>query len=414
MSPSAKNEYLATMSQRYHVAGSRAEKTKILDEICATCGFHRKHAIRVLSKAQSRFLVSGSRSRRGRKPNYADVEFLRPLKKIWLAANLPCAKRLKAMVPLWLPGYEALFGALQTEVRQKLLAISASSIDRLLKRARLEHTRHGRSTTKPGTLLRNKIPINTSQWQETRPGFVEADTVAHCGTSMAGEFAFTLDCVDIATGWSEQRAVWAKHDAAVVKQMRSIEKTLPFPLLGFDSDNGSEFINHQLFRHFVDRQKPVKFTRSRAYHKDDNAHVEQKNWTHVRQWLGYERFDNTAVIPLLNDLYTTQWRLYHNFYCPSVKLLSKERIGSKTVKKYDSPKTPYQRVMESEAVSEYAKNGLQKIYDQTNPFILWRGMQTKLKRILKTCYRNPMSHDPPSSLGNINCDATINSTPSLR
>ena len=386
MSPLANVEYLATMARRYRAASSRVEKTQILNEICATCGFHRKHAIRLLGRDRRGRPATAGRRRHGRKSAYSDPKLLRPLKKIWLAANLPCSKRLRAMLPLWLPGYEALNGALAPAVRDKLLAISAASIDRVLKHTRLQHTRHGRSTTKPGTLLRNKIPIQTGQWRESRPGFVEADTVAHCGTSMAGQFAFTLDCVDIATGWTEQRAVWAKSDAAVVEQMRSIEKSLPFPLLGFDSDNGSEFINHALVRHFLSRQKPVLFTRSRAYRKDDNAHIEQKNWTHVRQWLGYDRLDNPKVIPLLNELYTTEWRLYHNFYCPSVKLLSKERIGSKNIKKHDSPKTPYQRVMASKEVSEFVKSGLQKIFENTNPFILRRGMETKLKRIFQSRY----------------------------
>lgn len=413
MSPLANVEYLAAMALRYRSASSRAEKTKILSEICATCGFHRKHAIRILARDRDGHRPSGRR-RHGRKATYSDPELLRPLKKIWLEANLPCSKRLKVMVPLWLRGYEALNGPLQPALREKLLAVSASSIDRLLKRTRLQHTRHGRSTTKPGTLLRNKIPINTGQWRQNRPGFVEADTVAHCGNNTAGQFAYTLDCVDIATGWTEQRAVWAKTDRDVIEQMRSIEKALPFPLLGFDSDNGSEFINHALVRHFLGRHKPVQFTRSRAYRKDDNAHVEQKNWTHVRQWLGYDRLDNQDVIPLLNELYITEWRLYHNFYCPSVKLLSKERIGSKNKKKYDAPKTPYQRVMESKEISDYAKNGLRRIFEQTNPFILRRGMETKLKRIFKSCYKATVSQDPQHSLGNTNSDATITPPDPLR
>jgi hypothetical protein len=296
---------------------------------------------------------------------------------------MPCSKRLKVMVALWLPGYEALHGALDADVRERLLEISPATIDRLLKKTRTLHTQRGRATTKPGTLLRNKIPIATGQWRQREPGFVEADTVAHCGTSMAGQFAFTLDCVDLATGWSEQRAVWAKTDQAVVTQMRSIERSLPFKLRGFDSDNGSEFINHLLLKHFIDRKTPVHFTRSRAYHKDDNAHVEQKNWTHVRQWLGYERFDNPAVIDALNALYENEWRLFHNFYCPSVKLLTKERIGSKTAKTYDKPKTPYQRIIESEHISDYAKAGLRRIFENTNPFLLRRAIEKKIALVFK-------------------------------
>jgi hypothetical protein len=303
---------------------------------------------------------------------------------------------MQVILRLWLPGYEELYGPLEEGVRKKLQSISPSTIDRLLERTRLEHTRRGRTTTKPGTLLRNKIPIAVGQWKETRPGFLEGDTVAHCGTSMAGQFAWTLDCVDIATGWTEQRALWNKLDHAIVKQLRSIEKSLPFPLLGFDSDNGSEFLNQKVLMHFLGRQTPVQFTRSRAYKKDDNAHVEQKNWTHVRQWFGYDRLDNHEVIDALNDIYENEWRIFHNFYSPSVKLLSKERVGSKNIKKFDAPKTPYQRVMESSYVSDYAKSGLQKIFENTNPFLLRRALEKKIKRVFLLCAKiNPSLDETP-------------------
>jgi hypothetical protein len=375
----AKREYLEGMRQRYRKARSRAEKKQLLSEICATCGYHRKHALRVMRAAVAG--RTGVAGKRGPKATYAGKELLRPLKIIWRTANLPCSKRLKAILPLWLPGYEAEFGELSAQVRQKLLSVSPSTLDRLLETTRLEHAGRGRTTTKPGTLLRNMVPIKTGQWDESRPGFIEADTVAHCGTTTAGQFAWTLDCVDIATGWTEQRAVWAKLDKAIVEQMRSIEKALPFPLLGFDSDNGSEFLNLRLLEHFLNRSNPVQFTRSRAYKKNDNSHVEQKNWTHVRQWLGYDRLDNPTVIKLMNELYENEWRLFHNFYCPSVKLFSKERIGSKTIKKHGKPKTPYQRVQESEHVSDYAKRGLEHVFKNTNPFHLKRRMQEKLQRI---------------------------------
>lgn len=382
MSPFATLEFIETMVLRYRGAKTRIEKSHILGEICATCGFHRKHAIRVLAR-RSNNRPAASRQKPGRKPRYASPDILRPLKKIWLTANLPCSKRLKAMIPLWLPGYETLFGSVAPDVRERLIAVSASTIDRVLKHTRIMHTRHGRSTTKPGTLLRNQIPIATGQWQENRPGYLEADTVAHCGGSMAGEFAYTLDCVDIATGWTEQRAVWAKGDKAVVEQMRSIEKALPFELLGFDSDNGSEFINHALVHHFLGRHRPVQFTRSRAYKKNDNAHVEQKNWTHVREWLGYKRFDNPEVVRLMNELYSNEWRLFQNFYCVSVKLTSKERVGSKTKKVHDKAKTPYERVMASDAVSDYTKNNLKRIRENTNPFILRKAIDQRIRKIVK-------------------------------
>jgi hypothetical protein len=201
---------------------------------------------------------------------------------------------------------------------------------------------------------------------------------------MAGMFAFSVDCVDIATSWTEQRAVWGKGEHGVLEQIKHIEQPLPFPLLGFDSDNGSEFLNHHLLRHFLDRKRPFAFTRSRAYHKDDNAHVEQKNWTHVRQWLGYDRFDNPAIVPLLNQLYTQEWRLFHNFFCPSVKLISKQRVASKTIKRYDSPKTPYQRIMASSLITDSMKDELTEQMATLNPFRLRQAIEKKLKRIFDT------------------------------
>ena len=378
MSPRSKREYTEAIHKRYKHA-SRSEKKVILDEFCATTGYHRKYAI-VLLKGFKRFRKP-VRKRRGPKPTYKKDENIKPLKMIWLAANLPCSKRLKTILPLWLPGYTQRFGILPLDSVQALRHISASTIDRLLKPVRARYGKHGRSTTKPGTLLRKQIPIATNQWDETRPGFLEADMVAHCGETTAGMYASTLDLVDIATGWTEQRAVWGKGERGVLEQISDVERSLPFPLLGFDCDNGSEFLNYHLLRHFTERTQPVSFTRSRAYHKDDNAHIEQKNWTHVRQWLGYERFDNSACVDLLNDLYRNEWRLFHNFFCPSVKLIAKERIGSKTIKRHDSPKTPYQRVIASPHISESIKRSLTKELETLNPFVLRETMEAKLKKI---------------------------------
>lgn len=267
-----------------------------------------------------------------------------------------------------------------------LLSISPATIDRFLKHTRIRYNKRGRATTKPGTLLRKKIPIKTNQWDESCPGFLEADTVAHCGDSLSGMFAYTIDFVDIATGWTEQRAVWGKGEAGVMEQIKNVEQSLPFPLLGFDSDNGSEFLNHHLLRHFTHRKRPVQFTRSRPYHKDDNAHVEQKNWTHVRQRLGYQRLGNRKVVPLLNNLFTQEWRLFHNFFCPSVKLISKQRVASKTIKRYDGPKTPVQRILESEYVPDFTKHRLKEQLLKLNPFELRNAMEKKLKIIFNLCY----------------------------
>jgi len=378
MSPRSKREYREAVHLRYKNA-PRREKTAILDEFCATCGCHRKHAIRVLKRFK-RFTKPKTK-RKGKPPSYQNEAIGKPLKEIWLAANLPCSKRLKVIVPLWLPGYVQLFGQLPADVATALLRISPATIDRILKTIRIHYTKRGRSTTKPGTLLRKKIPIKTNQWDESRPGFLEADTVAHCGESTSGMYVNTIDFVDIATGWTEQRAVWGKGESGVLEQIKNIEKTLPFPILGFDCDNGGEFLNYHLLRHFTERKQPVQFTRSRAYHKDDNAHIEQKNWTHIRQWLGYDRLDNPKVVPLLNNLYTKEWRLFHNFFCPSVKLIAKERIGSKTIKRYDSPKTPYQRIMDSPHIKESVKRSLSKQLENLNPFMLRKTMDKKLKII---------------------------------
>jgi hypothetical protein len=378
MSPRSKREYTEAVHIRYKNA-TRQEKTVILDEFCATVKCHRKHAIRVLKKFK-RFTKPKAK-RRGRPSVYQSEAIRTPLKAIWLNANLPCSKRLKAILPLWLPGYVACFGELSPEVINALLNISPPTIDRLFKPIRFQFTKRGRATTKPGTLLRKQIPIKINQWDEFRPGFMEADTVAHCGVSTAGMYANTIDFVDIATGWTEQRAVWGKGETGVLEQIKDIESTLPFPILGFDCDNGGEFLNYHLQRHFTDRKQPVQFTRSRAYHKDDNAHIEQKNWTHIRQWLGYERLHNPRVVPLLNDLYTSEWRLFHNFFCPSVKLISKKRIGSKTIKHHDAPKTPYQRIMDSPHIQESLKLSLSKQLEYLNPFLLRKIMDKKLKKV---------------------------------
>jgi len=384
MTLGAKMEYLETIYLRYKRA-SRKEKSTILNEFCQNCSYHRKHAIRTLNNFK-RF-TKPIPKKTGAPSMYNKPSIIEPLKRIWLASNLPCSKRLKAVIHLWLPYYAEEFKPLSLEAVKALRKISPPTIDRLLKSARIKYKLRGRSTTKPGTLLRKQIPIKTNQWDELRPGFLEADTVAHCGDKIEGVYANTVDFVDIATCWTEQRAVWGKGEQGVLEQIDNVENDLPFPILGFDSDNGNEFLNWHLFRHFTKRKQPVQFTRSRAYHKDDNSHIEQKNWTHIRQWLGYHRFDNPKAVPLMNDLYTSEWRLYHNFFCPSVKLLEKKRIASKTIKKYDRPKTPYERVLESKHVSASRKRILKEQFKGLNPFKLRKAMEKKLDKIFKTLHR---------------------------
>ena len=361
----------------YHTAG-RQEKRRILDELCRICRYHRKHAIRKLRQATPR---QRAHRKPGRRSRYNKPEILAVLRAIWSAAHYPCSKRLKAILGIWLAPYEQTFGGLAPWITAAPATISPATIDRLLTQARLRVKRKGLSTTKPGTLLQHHIPIKTHQWDETRPGFLEADTVAHCGDSMAGQFVFSLDMTDLATGWTEQRAVWGKGERGVLEPVVSVEAALPFTILGFDRDNGGEFLQWHLVRYFQERPRPVQFTRSRPYRKDDHAQLEQKNWTHVRQWLGYHRFENPQLVDLLNELYTTEWRLFHNFFLPSAKLQHKQRIRSKIIKVHDDPKTPYQRILDSAYLPQRTKDQLTDLYRTLNPFDLRKAIDRKIQNI---------------------------------
>jgi hypothetical protein len=232
-------------------------------------------------------------------------------------------------------------------------------------------------------MLKTQIPIRTHNWDLSKPGFLEADTVAHCGNSLAGDFAYSLNLTDIQTTWTECRSVWNKGAYDVVEQIKDIETLLPFAIRGFDSDNGSEFLNHHLVNFFRGRPRPVAITRSRPYKTNDNAHVEQKNWTHVRHLFGYDRIDNPNVVALMNDLYRNEWSLLMNHFHPTRKLTRKIRIGSKYKRIYDNPRTPYQRVLESPYVFKTKKNSLQVIHESLNPFELNRCIQKKLKAIFQ-------------------------------
>lgn len=378
MSTTTKYEILQAMRAKYKKA-SRALKKQILNEFCSLCNYHRKHAVRLFNSPPTTNSVENL-SKRGRKKVYHHPLILEVIRDIWVATNLPCSKRLKAIIPLWLPFYTK--HTLSDDIKKKLLSISPATIDRLMAKDRTKFGKLGLSTTKPGSLLKKHIPVKTGQWDEQKPGYLEADTVAHCGTSMAGMFAFTLNCVDIASGWTEQRACWGKGEKGVLEQIKNIEESLPFPIKGFDCDNGSEFLNWHLLKYLTRRKRPVDFSRSRPYKKNDNAHIENKNWTHVRQYLGYLRFDKPEIVYILNSLYTTEWNLYFNFFNPSVKLIQKERIGSKIVKKYDKPKTPFERLMNSDYIDPEIKLQLKKQFETLNPFVLQKKMKNKIKFIM--------------------------------
>jgi hypothetical protein len=385
MTIKSRKEYLQAVQLRYHNA-NKQEKTPILNEFCINCGYHRKYAIRLLKGKKKK---KKSQIKSGPKPVYQNKELLVSLKRIWFATDQMCSKKLQAAIPLFLPFYEQEYGFMDDHSKAKLHTMSPSTIDRLLKPVRTCYTNKGRCGTRPGTLLKNQIPIQTGSWDISQPGFLEADSVAHCGNSLAGNFVWSLTFTDIASTWTENRAVWNKGAHGVITQTKDVEENLPFSILGFDCDNGSEFLNHHLHRYFTNRPaNPVKFTRSRPYKKNDNAHVEQKNWSHVRQLLGYDRFDKPQLVDLLNDLYKNECSLYNNYFCPSMKLTSKKRINSKYVKKYDTPKTPYQRLIASVHVSLEAKQKLTDTFQLLNPFILKKKIESKLKIISAALQRS--------------------------
>jgi hypothetical protein len=378
MGSSEKRAYLEAIRPRYRRSG-RLVKQRILDEFCSVCEYNRKYAVRLLAQRSAR-----PKLKRGRKPKYGTTVdgFMKVLERIWTASDFMCSRRLKVVIPQWVPYYERTYGPLCPATRSLLLSISSASLDRHLRtyRARLGR---GHCGTKPGTMLRNQIPVRTDNWDISRPGYMEADTVAHCGSSMAGSFVWSLTLTDIHSGWTESRAVWNKGADDVLRQVRDIEQRLPFTLLAFDCDNGSEFLNHHLVRYFMDRQSPVAFTRSRPYRKNDNAHVEQKNWAHARHLLDYYRIGNPELVSPINDLYANEWSLYQNLFCPSMKLTSKLRIRSRYRKTYDTPQTPFQRLLNSPHVHQDRKQQLAALHQRHNPFQLRKAIDAKLKAIFK-------------------------------
>ena len=372
MSMSSRREYLVRIYDRYQRAG-RKHKTKILDEFRLVCGYNRKYALRLLNRP----LHSRPKRKPGPEPEYDPKLLLEPLRYIWLASGQLCSWRLKAAVPLWLPHAPKVSQA----AKEKLLKASRATLERLLKPLRLKHPRRGLSTTKPGKLLRHHIPLRDGPPNTCELGHIEADTVAHCGDSTAGDFVYSLTFTDLYSGWTEIRATWNKSAAAILNQLKDIESKLPFKMKTFHADNGSEFLNWPLLDYLRGRKKKVDFTRSRAYRKNDNAHVEQKNWTHVRELFGHERFEHSKLVPLMNDLYA-EWALLQNHFCPSVKLLSKEKHGSKYRRKYDQPQTPYQRLMQCQQLGPQAKHQLKVHHQKLDPFTLKKIIEQKTKIFL--------------------------------
>ena len=317
----------------------------------------------------------------GRRKKYQG-EVVQALENIWEIYGRICSKRLHPFLP---EGVQILERCkelhLSPEIKHLLLDMSRATIDRCLKKARFTHPQHGLSTTKPGSLLKQAIPVRTfTPWEDERPGFLEIDLVAHCGSSVEGIYLNTLTATDLATGWTECLALPNKTQAAVSAAIELLRRDLPFPLLGLDSDNGSEFINDTLYRYCLSEQ--ITFTRSRPYRKNDQAHVEQKNWSVVRHTVGYDRLETPSELELLHSIYS-DLRLYINFFQPVLKLVGKDRIDGKTIRKYDRAKTPYRRVLNVEDLPFDLKARLSVQYMMLNPVSLRASIDQKVALLWK-------------------------------
>jgi hypothetical protein len=353
-------EYAEAVRDRY-LRSKKVGKTKILDEFVLASGLHRKAAVRLLNREKKR----GNVKRPGR-PKLYSLEAIGALRVGWEASDRLCSKRFQPFLPelVSILNREGEL-SIGDEAKGELSRMSASTIDRVLRRWRIKPRRHGLGTTKPGTILKNAIPLKTfSEWSESKPGNIEVDLVAHCGDNTEGFFLYTLSAVDVATGWYEPVVVWGKGQDRVGGAVCNVQKRLPVPLVGLHSDNGGEFINQSLYGYC--RKNNITFTRSRSYKKNDSCHVEQKNWSVVRRTIGYDRFSSKAAFKALEDVYILL-RLYINFFQPVMKLVGKSRNGARVHKVFDGAKTPYQRLLKSGMLTEEKGKELASIYTALNP-----------------------------------------------
>ena len=382
-------EVLRRYRKRYAEA-SRQERTTVLNEFCRMSGYHRKYAILLLGRLAQEGAEAPVR-RRGVSYSGAAVKVV---EEIWRAAGYPWSERLKALLPLWLPWARRRLKGLSPTVEAEVLRISARQIDRRLagRKRRLKRRLYGR--TKPGTLLKHQIPIQAGPWEVAEPGHTEVDLVSHSGPSARGEFAYTLNLTDVYSGWCESRAVLGRSEEGIVEALDRIRRGLPFPLRGIDSDNGSEFINFHLLGYC--QEHAIRFTRGRPYQKDDNARVEQKNWTHVRRIFGWERYDREEVIVAMNDRYAADLRVMMNLFQPSVKLRQRQRVGARLRRRYEKPKTPLDRLVEACAQKPLPGEirALLALRERTDPFELAESIGRCLERIERLQAAPPPARAP--------------------
>lgn len=383
MNMHTKHELAKEILPRY-LTGTKEEKTRILDEFCSNTKYDRTYAISKLRKLQltPNFKESVVGKHRRNRERVYDSKVSLVIEQIHEVLGGIGARRMHPVLKMTLEK-GVRFGHIKTDsmTEAKISMMSRSTLDRMVKKIREKSSIRGISMTRPGTLLKSEIPLRVGVWEETDPGFSEIDLVAHCGDNGAGVFISTLNSSDIATQWFEAEPVMGKAQERILSGIQEIEERLPFNLSGIDSDNGSEFINRQLYEHCL--KKNIIFTRSRPYKKNDNAHIEQKNYTTVRQVLGYQRFDTEELFELMKRLYRGPLRLYINFFQPSVKCIEKKRIGSKIKKVYDTAKTPYERVLAHSKTSQTKKETLTRLFESLDPFKLRRDIVHLVREIQK-------------------------------
>ncbi len=352
----------------------------MIDEVSDTLGWDRKHTIKALN---GRVSLGKKAQKRGSKPTYKEAEKL-IIVEIWKLSEQPCGKRLKPTLPLWLKSYEKHYKKIPKSTREKILSCSERQLDRITAPHRLDSTRrYGRSTGRTSHRLKSIVAVQCGPQDVDCPGWMEADTVSHGGGSSSGQFMWSLTLTDLYSGWTELSGLWGSSGGEVCVGLRRIEQRMPFEMLGFDCDNGSEFLNTTLESYLLSKTRNIKWTRSRPYKKNDQAHVEQKNFTHVRQLLGYARYSEIELVALVNDLYETAWLPLKNYFTPVMKLVEKKRIGSKVKKKYDAPQTPCDRLLKCPKVSSKIKQGLKQKRAQLDPIELAKDIEVKLQYIYK-------------------------------
>lgn len=365
-----KIKYLSQIRKRYFCS-SKKDKSIILNELCSVTGLSRKHAIRVLSTGHI-----SSKKASGRSKSYSP-ETAKHLQRLWHILGHICSKKMVSALPVWIKYYEA--DGFTEKIQDQLLNMSSTTIDRYLRAHKAQYGRRKRTGTRKSKKFKNIIPIKNFDHYAKAPGYLQADTVAHCGNSISGKFVWSITITDEYSGWTENRAVFGKEKTPILEGIVDILWKFPFKPITFNSDNGTEFINSELHNYICNNQK-IKFTRSRAYRKNDNCHVEQKNFTHVRELFGYDRLDRSEIVDEMNRIYKNYFNILQNFFIPQIKTKELTRVGSTYKRKCDEAKTPYQRLMESKDLSIYKKNELKRKFETLNPIILRRELNALMAK----------------------------------